>query len=229
MITERSSQEENQFAKDIYEATLLVLTDKLPQQTDALFLHGRSYGDDEGLFELVSQLYKDGRIKSVIIPGTDGRRHGASIPGEAWPGQKAWMKKLKELGVDKVHLSDPGYNTRTETDSFLKASSEKGWKSVAVLTQPHQILRAMLGTVKSMEERNTWIRVYALIPPNTSWGSEVFGSQGEKSLPRIDHIKEELVRIHRYQEKGDLASFEQLFMYIAVRNATEETPADIKF
>lgn len=205
-------------ALDFYRATLMLLADSLPSKVDVVFFHARSYGDEDGLFELIENLYKEDTISNVLILGTDGRREGGTKPGESWPGRDVWTKRLQDLGIiNRVYLSDEAHHSRSESDVFLKKAREQGWKSAIVLTQPHQILRVILGTIKSMSESNNWIRIYALTPKSTSWEKKVFGSQGKKLLQRFEHIKEEFVRISRYQKLGQLAKFQELFNYLERR------------
>lgn len=44
------------------------------------------------------------------------------------------------------------------------------------------------------------------------------GSQGMELKPRRDHVPDEIDRIFKYQADGDLASFDELFAYLAKRD-----------
>lgn len=96
-------------ALDFYRATLMLLTDPLPGKADVVFFHSRSYGDEDGLFELIENLYREGTIRNVLILGTDGRREGGTKPGESWPGKDIWSKRLGQIGIKKVYLSDEAH------------------------------------------------------------------------------------------------------------------------
>lgn len=204
---------------EIFKASIMLEATKTPRPVDALFFHSRSFGDETGLFEVINALYQDGLIKNIVLPNTEGEREGKSIPYEANRGKTAYTDDLIRLGINKNNIlyGGPGKNTRTESDGFLTLAKEKDWKKAAVLTQPHQILRAMLGLIKSMEELNYWIYAYPVVPSCTPWQEVVYGSQGAEKKLREEHIRDEYDRIGRYQEQGYLASFESLFKYLKKR------------
>lgn len=188
----------------------------LPQNVDALFFHGRSYHDHNGLFEIINELYQKGEIKFIVLPGSEGERFGSNKPREASPGKTVYTMTLEYYGIprENILISDRAHHTKAENDAFLKLAKERGWKSVAVLTQPHQILRAMLGLVKTMQTQEFFVKAYPLVPEKTNWEKFVRGNQGLELKPRKLHLIDERKRIPLYQAKGDLASFEELFDYL---------------
>ena len=204
----------------LYEATLRVLSDWPPKPVEAVFFHGRSFGDDTGLFELVSQMYHQGIVRQVALFNNEGERVGSSIPYQANPGKTHYRLRLQEMGVgsDRILFADPGYNTRQENETFCQLAATEGWESAVIVTQPHQLLRAMLGMVKVMAETNYWMEIYTAAPRTTPWQEVVRGSQGLESKPRLAHIKDELDRILTYQGTGDLASLAELFTYFEQRD-----------
>ncbi len=203
------------------QATTMLLSDWPVKSVDVLFFHSRAPHDDDGLFELAGELYRASAVKRVAINGSDGEREPGGAAGAIWPGKGFYIQRLRELGVagwrDPI-LTRPAFNTKDEDNAFLEIARAEGWRSVGVLTQPHQLLRAMLGLVKSMDEQGYGMRVYAVAPRGTPWWKEVYGPQSEKLLPRFDHIWEELRRIPIYQAKGDLATFAEFFQYLRWRD-----------
>lgn len=201
---------------DIFRGSVMVEGNRPPQAADALFFHGRSFGDEDGLFELAAELYREGLIKDVVLFDTEGEREGGDTPFQANRGKTAYTEDLVKLGIPQKNIlyGGIGKNTKTESDGFLALAKTKGWKSVIVMTQPHQMLRAMLGLIKAMEQQNYRIYAYPVVLPFTEWQKEVHSSQGLESKPREEHIKDEFDRIARYQEKRDLASFEELVAYL---------------
>lgn len=208
---------------EIYKAQTMLSNSDLPRSVDALFFFGRSFGDENGLFGLAGKLYSKNKVKYIIFPDTEGEKEGGTIPGEANRGKTAYTGDLVSLGVSRndILYGGPGKNTKTEGDGFLNRSKKKGFSSAAVLTQPHQILRAMLGLIKSMEKQDFWMYVYPVVTTFTPWHEQVFGSQGALKKTREDHIYEEYVRILRYQNQGDLASFPELFNYLQRRDSNQ--------
>lgn len=57
-----------------------------------------------------------------------------------------------------------------------------------------------------------------MVPSSTDWNRKVMGSQGMELKPRRDHVPDEIDRIFKYQADGDLASFDELFAYLAKRD-----------
>lgn len=139
------------------------------------------------------ELYKQGMIKHIIIPGTEGERQGDTTPYLSNPGKTCWTNRMLEMRIPReaIHHSEPAYNTKTEGDAFLQEAQKNGWTRAIAITQPHQIARAMLGLVKTIDTQNLQIDVYATVPTETDWCKKVKGSQGKERKPRIDHIKDE--------------------------------------
>ena len=189
------------------------LSDRPTERVDALWFFGRAHGDTDNLFELVARELQFGTARHVVINGSNGERQGGRKPGEAWEGKVFWTNRLMNLGVEDVRYCEPAGNTKDEGEAMLAYSLMQGWKSAAIVCQPHQPVRAILGLVKSMADRGEWMRVYAIVPGSTDWFRLVFGSQGHDELPRYLHIKQELMRIRLYQARGDLCSFADLLEY----------------
>ncbi|MBI2588509.1 hypothetical protein HYW31_02215 [Candidatus Berkelbacteria bacterium] len=201
------------------QATTLLLSDYPTEKMDVIFFHGRAEGDDDNLFELAADLFRENKTKFIALNGSDGQRLGGVIPDESWPGKSYYTKRLKEQGIDcqRIIYSRPALHTREENDAFLELARTRDFQVAAILTQPHQILRVMLGIIQSMTDHDYWIRIYPINPKSTSWWKPVYGSQGKKQLPRFEHIEEEFQRVLLYQRSGTLTTFECLFNYLRRR------------
>lgn len=152
----------------------------------------------------------------------EGERLGETTPRMAHPGKTLMKKRLVGMGImDKdVVSSKPGYHTKQEGNAFLDYSMENSLYRAIAFTNPHQIVRAMLGLVQTINDQHLPINVYAVIPnPDLfNWGRAVKGSQGKERKPVYKHLYEELNRISIYQQAGDLAIFDDLFRYLAQRS-----------
>lgn len=148
-----------------------------------------------------------------------------STPRVAFAGKSIWTDRLVRLGVpqDRIiyapHLipGEHGFNTKDESDAFLKVCSEREFKTGVIVTQPHQVVRAMLGAVRTINKNGYEIGVWSVSPQSTDWGKRVKGSQGNELKPRMEHIEDEIKRVFAYQDKGDLASFSELLNYLKNR------------
>lgn len=206
---------------EIYRASLAVLTDIVPPKVNAIFMHGRAQGDTDGIFEQVRDWILSGRAEKVVITGTEGDAVNPSAP-KAWAGKTEWTAILLSMGVpqETILYSDPACHTRGESDQYLKLASQNGWERAIVLSQPHQALRAILGTLRSMQLAGNYpLRVYSGFPAGVDWNSIVHGSQGQHSMARINHCDLELQRVIAYQQKGDLVPFSEYIEYRLMRDS----------
>lgn len=199
-------------AEELYAATCMVLSDWPTETVDAIFFHARANGDHDNLFESAHYMVAMNLADFIAINGFDGVQNA--------PGKDFYLENLDIFDVKRSHivLSEPVLNTKTENDAFVKLARERNWKSAVILTQPHQVLRAFLGAIGSMQKLNYLIRLYAIVPSQTLWFKNVFGSQGAENKERFEHVFDELERIPKYQEKGDLCSFQEFFGYMRNRD-----------
>lgn len=200
------------------QAITVLLSDEPLTETDTIFFHARAWEDDDGLFELASQLYKTHKTKSIAINGGEGGPLGSTVSGQNWPGWRDYFSRLRELGVGDIYLTEPANNTKEENEMFLKFAMQMRWRSGIIFGHPHQILRGFLGMIASMRDHKYWMRIYAVAPKTTDWTKPVYGSPSVPLMPRFDHIGQELKRIPIYQAKKDLATYEELFAYFAMRS-----------
>jgi hypothetical protein len=193
---------------------------------DAAFVFGRAEGDwendgrNEGLLELAEELVNMRFVNFVAIPGHEGNfdEHGKRKQ-TSYPGAAAWKAYLHNLNIaeKKIKLvpsraENP--NTKTEGDDLVRLAQLEKWRRVIAIMQPHQAERALLALVKSMTQLKYSFLALPVFPRRTDWYKEVYGSQGDQKLPRYLHRAEELRRIPIYQEKGDLATWEELVDYL---------------
>jgi hypothetical protein len=204
---------------NLFRAQTLALSDGPPKPVDAIFLHTRAKGDDDQLFEIAAKALRTGLARYVITNGSDGQSHRRG-PGSGWAGKDAWVKALRKLGIREtaILLCQPALDTREENTQFLETAVSHGFKRVAILAQPHQVLRAMLGLLKEMDLQKHYLQVYVMTPQSCPWWRKVYGSQGLHLKPRFEHIEDEASRIEKYATKGDLATPSEYFAYLKHRD-----------
>ncbi len=202
------------------QATTILLNDRKPAfGAHIALLHARSFGDEGEVLDHAARLHLSENHPFILVNGSDGE--GVEPGKQAWAGRQKWVEELTHRGVTLMGMfeSPPALHTKAENDVFLEYCKEHQYQPAYVVTQPHQIVRTMLGFVRSMRDKNFWMNMYASVPLGIAWWQEAYGPQGEKKLTRFDHMWEELRRIPQYQAKGDLATFEELFDYLKKRDA----------
>ena len=204
----------------LYQATVMLLSGQPRGGVDVLFFHNRSFGDYTGLFEIARAMIR--QVGFITITNNEGERVGSITPYEANPGMSWCINQLTQkhrVPPEKIlHPDMRAFHTRHENEAFVKQAEERGWLSGVILAQPHQLLRATLGMVQAMEQSGYMMAIYTAAPPDTPWQAEVRGNQGFQEKPRVDHIRDELERVFRYQATGELASFDELFTYLKARD-----------
>lgn len=222
----KAADTEREWQYGLNEVIQRLLVDTLPTEgVDALFVFGRAKLDDGEVLEEAARLHKLGVARHIVIPGTDGRKLHGAIPGEAWAGKDIWSSRLRKLGVEEpIHYGYAGYNTKTEGNGFIHLAKDMKWKTAAAFTHPHQITRAMLGLVRTINEEEMPLDIYTATTRGGAefWNKEVYGSQGGYLSPRREHIQLENERIRTYQQSGHLATFEELFEYLSQRGRLVE-------
>lgn len=206
-----------------YKATLMLSSGAPQQPVDVLFFHNRSFGDYTGLFEIAGEAFHRGRTRFIAVTNNEGERFGSTTPFEANPGMTECIRLLTEVQQIPPEMiiapETKAFHVRQENAAFLELSRQRSWRTGIILTQPHQLLRTMLGMVQAMEQQEYHMEVYTTAPSSTPWQEVVRGSQGIDSKPRVEHIADELERIHHYQGTGELATFDQLFDYLNARGS----------
>ncbi len=214
--------------QDLKKAYDLLCHDRPSEPVDILYFFGRSYFDapKEGLYRLAVDLYQEGRVRKIIIPGTEGERLGRNIPRESHPGKTLMRDRLVRMGILDSDIIDsaPGYHTRQEGDAFLNYSFENGLYNAIALTNPTQIVRAVLSLVAKIDSDHLPVSVFAVVPnPLTfDWGRMVKGSQGAERKPAYKHLYQEFEGIHKYQNyppPNNIATFSKLFEYMEARDS----------
>ncbi len=201
---------------NFYQATVRVLSDKPQNPVDVVFFHNRSYGDDTGLLAITSEVLTEGKARFIAVTNNEGERYSSVIPFEANPGKTEYIRRLRIIGIPDGAIAIPdmkAFNAREENTAFLALAKKEGWTSGAILTQPHQALRTMLGAVQEMNQTGYMMRIFTFTPDQTPWEEIVRGNQGMEEKPRWQHIGDELSRIILRQKTGELATFEELFAY----------------
>lgn len=181
--------------QQIDELKTLLLSSRPQKIFEAAFVHARSFqGDDEGLFELLSELVSD---QPVIINGGDGT--GMDPAHKAWPGADEYEKCLKVVGLTNIMRSEPARHTQEEGVMFANLIEKMGWRECAVVNLPQYLPRIMLSFVKELKKRDmSSVKLYPAAPVSLRWRRQVSGTQGRNPAARILQCDEELEKLFTY-------------------------------
>lgn len=207
------------------DARTMLLSDRPTGPVDVMLFYNHAYRNYSGLYPLAGELFHAGLVRFVAVTNNDGRRFGGITPGEANPGMNDCIDNLIQQRIPRnciIH-GEEAFHTRQENDAFLELCKELGFVTAVNLGQPQRLVRFMLGMVEVMKQKEYMMRVYNAAPSSTAWYDPVFGSQSMELLAHYRHIQAERERVLTYQETADptgkLASFGELFAYLAARDS----------
>ena len=204
----------------------MVLSDRPTKPVDAAIFFGRSWFDAEksGVYQLLVDFYRSGKAKYIVIYGSRGQRFGDTKPNAVAPSHGFARARLVKMEVaDDSIINAPlidstKNNTLEQGKAFLRTAGEYNFKNLVVIDNPHQLLREMLGLIATIDKQEEFHpQIWTAAPTSTDWQKRVMGAQGEHLGPRSDHIDLENGRIRKYQDSGDLASFQRFFDYVNTR------------
>jgi hypothetical protein len=125
------------------------------------------------------------------------------------------IEQLRSLGLKPEHdsyLINQGYaqHTKSQTDWLVTQMRAKGIKSAHLYVSPYHQLRAYCTLLKSMlSSDGPWIKLYPA-RMKVSPFEEIPASQ----VSSWDLVAGEIERLRRYQEKGDVASYDEFVGYL---------------
>jgi uncharacterized SAM-binding protein YcdF (DUF218 family) len=180
------------------ERYIALLEAQKPEKVDVIVL---LEGDGLNRIPHTTSLWKEGYAPLIATFGNDTRReYGSYIEVK---------DALLESGIPEsaIHAERVSPNTKAEADRAVTFASERGYKTMLVVTSPHHQYRAFLTFLKSMKDADANL-VLINAPAPLSWTEE--NPWGR----RIDLLEDEWTRIDTYQEKGDVASFAEGIEYL---------------
>ena len=105
-------------------------------------------------------------------------------------------------------------NTLVESETLIGYAKQNGYSSLFVVAPPFQQLRAFMTAVTVALREYPELLLYSYPAVAMPWREEVVHSQGTLKATRSELIHAEFERIDTYQNKGDLASFEDVLAYL---------------
>ncbi|MEJ2638531.1 MAG: hypothetical protein P8010_03055 [Desulfosarcinaceae bacterium] len=199
------------------ELFLRALSDPLPAEgLDALFLFGQTKDNQGSSFATAERLYR--RFQGLQLLMLDGG------PRSGYPGFDPWRKALlgRGIGSEHIHALPPAdtliLHTRIEALALVDHLKSGPYRRVGVTAAPFHQVRAFMTAVSVMLEERSTVHLYSCPGAPQPLLAPASHSQGAASDRRRDLIAQEIERIDRYQQKGDLAATAAILAYLEERD-----------
>ena len=194
--------------------TLCDLQPKMPMQ--GAYLYCQTRDNQQSVFQAAQFLLSHSCTSKLLILGTDAE--------SGYPGFEEWKRQLLELGISTEQIErvkkegSSALNTLVESEALIRLAKQEKYGSIFVVAPPFQQLRAFMTAVTVSTRVYPELLIYSYTGTAMPWKEEVVHSQGTLKAKRLELIQKEMERIEKYQNKGDLASFEQVLNYLNRRD-----------
>jgi hypothetical protein len=184
--------------------------------TNGAYLYCQTKGNQQSVFQAARFLLNNSFVSNILILQTKAK--------SGYPGFDEWNHQLQELGLPGRKIEGikseetAGINTLIESEALIRFAKQKGYCSLFVVSPPFHQLRAFMTAVTVAIREYPELLIYSYPGVTMPWQEEVAHSQGTLKAKRYGLIHEEFERINKYQNKGDLASYEQVLSYLNNRN-----------
>lgn len=198
------------------ELIVRVLCDVRPKlPVNGAYLYCQTGENQQTLFQTARFLIDNSFTSKILILQTEAK---CGYPGfTQWKGQLL-TTGLTEEQIEGVEVNEsPMLHTLIESEALIRYARQKGFTSLAVLAPPFQQLRAFMTAVTVALREYPELLLHSYPAVAMPWQEEVVHSQGTLKATRSELIHMELERINTYQEKGDLASFDDVATYLDKR------------
>lgn len=202
---------------DLFELTVRILCDtRPPGAADGVFLCCQTRDNQDSALDEAVELLRGGFVPRLLMLD--------SKPKSGYPGYRSWREALLERGVDAeaiegVPLDDvPMLNTLVESEATVAFAKARGYRTLYVVSAPFHLPRAFMTLATVALRRYPELRIHARPGRTLPWGEQAVHSQGSLSDARSGLIRSEGERIHKYHEKGDLGSPEDILAYLDRRD-----------
>lgn len=202
--------------KYILELLTRTLCDQRPKNpTNGAYLYCQTRNNQQSIFQSAQFLLNKALTHKILLLDTKAK--------SGYPGFSEWKQNLYQLGLSAeqiggvINKETSMLNTLIESEAIIRFAKQHSYHSLFVVAPPFQQLRAFMTAVTVALREYPELLIYSHPGVAMSWQEEVIHSQGTLRAKRRDLIQEELDRIEKYQIKGDLASPEQVLVYLNKR------------
>ncbi|XPS87922.1 conserved uncharacterized protein, DUF218 [Desulfosarcina variabilis str. Montpellier] len=202
---------------DAFELLIRVLCDRRPPApADAAYLYCTTTDNQMSVFRAARNMVDQRLTKKILVY--------QSAPMGGYPGGDQCKAGLQAAGVPAGHICDlPSgetdfIHTLIESQTLVRYAKDQGLISLLITSPPFHQLRAFMTAVSVALQIYPELMIFSYPGSTLPWMETVTHSQGTLQAPRRQLIKEELIRIEAYQNKGDLAHFEPVLSYMNQRD-----------
>lgn len=207
----------NQTMNTDIELLIRILCDTRPDgPADGAYLYCTTVDNQASIFRTARMLISHAIAARIFILDTQAM--------SGYPGVKQCRRGLLDFGlpVDKIDYVPYGgaasINTLVESQALIRFAGERGMGSLVLVSPPFHQIRAFMTAATVAMKFYPELALYSHPGAAMSWMESVTHSQGTLQAQRRQLIQEELIRIHTYQDKGDLARFEEVLDYLNRRD-----------
>jgi hypothetical protein len=199
------------------ELTVRILCDTRPDgPVDGAYLYCTTVENQASIFRTARMLISHAIASRIYI--LDAR----AMSG--YPGGVEWRERLREFGLQAEQIDCVPYgeatsiNTLIESQALIRFARNRGMGALVLVSPPFHQMRAFMTAATVASKFYPDLALYSHPGTAMPWMESAIHSQGNLQAPRRQLIQEELTRIHTYQNKGDLARFEEVLDYLNRRD-----------
>lgn len=151
------------------------------------------------------ELFRQMAAPIIVVSG------GVDAPPYAVPAPKLIGQLIaKGIAPDRLRCEDESQHTRDSAERIVQWMLEEGWHRVMLVTSPYHVPRSLLSFIAVLNERDMADRYHVLTA--SSYGA--WFEEAEPGTRRIDLVEREATKVAVYQEKGDVATYEDGLAYL---------------
>jgi hypothetical protein len=183
-------------------------------------------GDTTIRLDATVDLYRRGKISHIIVSGgmPEGKR------ADEFPAER--MKEIllsRGVAEENIILEPDSQNTAQQAKNVSDIVGRSGYSEILLIASGYHLLRAYLTFLKEVNRRGEPYALYGF--PAGSIFSWLKKSKTENARRICIFWKNELQKIGKYQRKGDVAFFEDAWLYLRLSNTVMSgalTMSDLK-
>ena len=199
------------------ELLIRILCDTRPDgPADGAYLYCTTVDNQASIFKVARVLVSHEIVARIFILDAQAM--------SGYPGAVQCQRRLLEFGllaeqIDYVPYGDAeSINSLVESQALVRFAKDRKMRSLILVSPPFHQLRAFMTAATVALKEHPELVIFSHPGAAMSWMESVAHSQGTLQAQRRQLIQEELIRIHTYQDKGDLARFEAVLDYLNRRD-----------